>query len=169
MATPLQPTFKKRINDAIESLIQKQVTPWSFLMTGHPLRVRYLNGKEISYQGVGFEGSPREVFWSRYIEPFLEDLCVSEIAAAVAMSKDRGVDTKQLLLELQDMLLDGIRMVYGRMASVDRGLMAKGYPDKVKMRSVDREIDAMQQFLNELLTLRGQQVPGELGPFRGLL
>ena len=149
MTTPLYPTFKKRVEDAVELLIQKQVTPWSFLMTGHPLRIKYFNGKEICYQGVGFSGSPREVFWSRYIEPFLEDFCISEIAAAVAMAKERGVDAKQLLLELQGMLLNGVRTVYVRMANVDRGLMAKGYPDKVHLRSVDREIQFMEQFLNE--------------------
>ncbi len=115
MATPLYPTFKKRVTDAIEQLITKQVTPWSFIKAGPPFRVNRFDGRQIAYQGVGFEGSPREVFWGQYIEPFLEDLCISEISAAVRMAKERGVDGKSLLLELQSLLSSGFTRVYERM------------------------------------------------------
>ena len=91
MTSPLYPTFHKRINDATEQIIKRQVTPWSFLTTGHPFRVKMFDGQQISYEGIGFEGSPRTVFWSRYIEPFLEDLCVSEIGAAVTLAKEKAL------------------------------------------------------------------------------
>src|SRR5436190_22519772 len=107
MATPLYPTFRKRVDDAVEQLIKKQVTPWSFLTAGPPFRIESFDGGKIAYQGVGFEGSPRLVFWARYIEPFLEDLCISEIADAVSMANDRRVDGKALLLELQGLLSGG--------------------------------------------------------------
>ncbi len=72
MTTQLYPTFRKRVDDAIEQLIKQKVTPWSFLTAGPPFRIKSFDGKQIAYEGVGFEGSPRQVFWSRYIEPFLE-------------------------------------------------------------------------------------------------
>src|SRR5438093_762339 len=118
MTTPLYPTFRKRVDDAIEQLIKQQVIPWSFLTAGPPFRIKSFDGKQIAYQGVGFEGSPREVFWSRYIEPFLEELCISEITAAVSMARERGVDARLLLSELQGLLSAGIRKVYTRMADV---------------------------------------------------
>jgi hypothetical protein len=149
MTTPLYPTFRKRIDDGIERIIKQQVTPWVFMTAGPPFRVKMFDGKQIGYEGVEFEGSPRGVFWSRYIEPFLEDLCISEIGAAVAMAKERGVDARLLLPELQDLLSAGCRRVYTRMAKVDRRLRGKGYPNKVQPRSIDAEVSAMTQFIEE--------------------
>lgn len=149
MTTPLYPTFRKRIDDAAEQLIRKQVTPWSFLTAGPPFRIKTFDGRQIAYEGVGFEGSPRQVFWSHYIEPFLEDLCITEIRAAISMAKEKGVDAKLLLPELQEPLSAGFQRVYARMAEVDRGLRGKGFPDKVELKSVDQEISAMNQFLDE--------------------
>lgn len=149
MTTPLYPTFRKRVDDAVEQIIKRQVTPWSFLTAGPPFRVKMFDGKQIAYEGVGFEGSPRTVFWARYIEPFLEDLCVSEIAAAVTMAKDRGVDGRLLLPEVQNLLAGGCHRVFANMADVDRRLRGKGFPDKVGLRSVDAEVSAMVQFIEE--------------------
>ena len=111
MTTPLYPTFRKRVDDSIELLIKQQVTPWSFLTAGPPFRIKSFDGRQIVYQGVGFEGSPRQVFWSRYIEPFLEELCVSEITAAVSMARERGVDARLLLPELRGLLAGGFERV----------------------------------------------------------
>lgn len=149
MRTPLYPTFRKRIDDAVEQLIKGQVTPWSFLTAGPPFRAKTFDGRQIAYEGIGFEGSPSHVFWSRYIEPFLEDLCLAEIRTAITMAKDKGVDAKLLLPEVQDLLSAGISKVYKRMAEVDRRLRGKGFPEKVDLKSVDREISAMNQFLSE--------------------
>lgn len=149
MPTPLYPTFKKRIHDAIEQLITKQITPWSFLTAGPPFRVTTFDGRKIAYQGVGFEGSPETVFWGRYIEPFLEDLCISEISAAVSMASARDIDGRLLLRELQRLLSDGFRKVYSHMSDVDCRLRGKGYPHSVAPRSVDTEIQRMGIFLDE--------------------
>ena len=149
MTTPLYPTFRKRVDDAIEQIIKQQVIRWSFLTAGPPLRVKMFDGKQIVYQGVEFEGSPREVFWSRYIEPFLEDLCISEIGAAVVMAKERGVDAQLLLPEVQNLLSAGCRKVYASMAEVDRGLRGKGFPHKGQLRSIDSEVSAMTRFIEE--------------------
>lgn len=70
MPTPLYPTFRKRITDAFEQLDRQQVTPWAFMTAGPPFQVNRFDGTEVAYPGIKFEGSPREVFWSGYIEPF---------------------------------------------------------------------------------------------------
>lgn len=149
MTTPLYPTFKKRVDDAIEQLIKQQVTPWSFLTAGPPFRIKSFDGRQIVYEGVRFEGSPRHVFWSRYIEPFLEELCISEIATAVSMARERKVDARLLLPELRDLLSSGIREVYTRMADVDQRLRGKVYPYKVEPISIEGKAKATNQFLDE--------------------
>jgi hypothetical protein len=149
MPTPLYPTFRKRAADAIEQLIRQQVTPWSFMAAGPPFRIKYFDGRQIAYEGVTFDGSPRKVFWSRYIEPYLEELCISEITAAVSMAHEKQVDAKLLLPELQGLLSAGFQKVYGQMADVDRRLRGKGYPQNVSLRPIDQELRAMEQFLDE--------------------
>jgi hypothetical protein len=149
MATPLFPTFRKRVDDAFEHLIKQQVTPWFFMKAGPPFRIKSFDGREIAYQGIGFDGSPREVFWSRYIEPFLEQLCISEIEAAISLAREKGVNARFLLPELQGLLSAGFRKVYGGMADVDRRLRGKGYPNSVPLRSVELEIQRMDKFLDE--------------------
>lgn len=149
MPTPLYPTFKKRVTDAFEQLIKQQVTPWSFMKAGPPFRVKAFDGRQIAYQHFEFDGSPRQMFWSRYIEPFLEQLCISEIEEAVSMARGKGVDARLLLPELQGLLSDGFKKVYERMADVDRRLRGKGYPNSVALRSVESEIQRMDKFLDE--------------------
>lgn len=149
MSTPLYPTFRKRVDDVLEQLIKQQVTPWAFMTAGPPFSIKSFDGREIAYQGIAFAGSPREVFWSRYIEPFLEQLCISEIEAAVSMAREKGVDVRFLLPELQGLLSSGFRKVYERMADVDRGLRGKGFPNSVTLRSVEPEIQHMDKFLDE--------------------
>jgi hypothetical protein len=149
MPTPLYPTFRNRVGDAFEQLIKQQVTPWSFMTAGPPFRIKLFDGREIAYQHLEFGGSPQEVFWSRYIEPFLEQLCISEIEAAVSMASDKDVDARLLLPELQGLLSAGFKTVYERMADVDRRLRGKGYPNSVALRSVEMEIQRMDKFLDE--------------------
>ena len=38
------------------------------------------------------------------------------------------------------------------MADVDRRLRGKGFPDKVELRSIEREVRAMNEFLDELVS-----------------
>lgn len=149
MTTPLYPIVRKRVEDGFAQIIKQQITPWSFLTAGPPFRIKMFDGQPISYGGIGFEGSPRRVFWTRYIEPFLEHLCISEIAAAIAMAKAKEVDARPVLLELKDLLLAGCRQVYANMADVDRRLRGKGFPDKVELRSVNYEYSSMGNFIEE--------------------
>lgn len=97
MATPLYPTFEKRINDLVDRLLRKQVDPWAFFNAGVPIQLTMFDGRSVSFPtGLEFSGSCRDQFWSRRnIDPFLEDLVVQEIAAAVAAARERGVDAKQ--------------------------------------------------------------------------
>ncbi len=105
MTTPLYPTFQKRISDSFDQLIRNQVTPWAFLNSGKPMRVKTNDQREIFYEGGGFEGSPQDVFWSRYIEPFMEDISINEIDAAVNIAEEKNVDATLLLPEVEGLLL----------------------------------------------------------------
>lgn len=149
MTTPLYPTFRKRIEDVTKQIIRSQVTPWAFLTAGPPFRVKQFDGREIAYQGIGFEGSPRNVYWARYIDPFLEALAIEEVGAAVSLAKERGVDATLLLPEVQGLLIAATQKVFREMADVDRRLLGKGFPESIPLRSVEREVSQLSAFIEE--------------------
>lgn len=147
MPTPLYPKFEKRIGDAIEGIIRQQVNPWSFFKQG--VAVSRFDGRTISISGVTYEGSARDVFWrSRYIEPFIEDLAVTELTAAAAQATEREVDGMQLLSEVEGLLLSGTMKVLNRMAVVDRKLRGNGNPESVPLRSIDSEYSMLEGFIH---------------------
>ena len=146
--TPLFVVFQKRINDCFEQLRRNQLDPWIFLNSGKPMKVETFHKKQISYEGVGFEGSPSNVFWSNYIEPFMEDIIVNEINAAVEMCVERKVDTKELLGEMRGLFLAGIGTTFIEMAKLDQRLLGKGFPEKIQLRSIEKEHKNMVNFID---------------------
>lgn len=149
MTTPLYPTFRKRIEDATERIIRDQITPWAFLAAGPSFKIKQFSGRDISYQGIDFEGSPRTVFWGRYIDPFLEALAIEEIAFAISSAKERRVDATLLLPEVQGLLVAAVQKTFGAMADVDRRLRGKGYPDSLPLRSIEGEVGQLRTFIDE--------------------
>lgn len=147
MTTPLYPTFQKRINDSFDSLIKNQVTPWAFLNSGKPMRVKTYDQRQIYYEGIGFEGSPEHVFWSRYIEPYMEEISIREIDAAVKMATERNVDAILLLPEVERLLLTGTRKTFSEMAKIDQRLRGRGFPEKIPLRSVEDKFQKMKVFI----------------------
>lgn len=147
MPTPLFPTFEKRIVDATEHLLHTQIDPWIFFH--RKLEVKKFDGSVISYQGIQFEGNPRQVFWSRYIEPFLEDMVVKELTASVLAAKKHGANTKELLSEINSLLISSVTKVFARMADIDQRLRGNGYPDQVTLRSTQKEYEQMEEFITK--------------------
>lgn len=147
MTTPLYPAFEKRITGEIQQLLRAQVDPWIFLEAGPPLKVSKHDGSVISYKGVRFNGSPRRVFWTGYIEPFLEDIAIQQITAAVHEAREREIDARVLLPEVQGLLLSGCKRIYTRMADIDQRLLGGGFPDSIPLRPTDREYKSMQEFI----------------------
>ena len=149
MTTPLYPTFEKRIKDAFDTLINLQIEPWAMFNSGHPTRVTRLDGRAIAYEGIGFEGSPQLVFWSRYIEPFLEEIIVQQISTAASTAREREIDGRLLLLEVEGLLLAMCQKVFTRMAQIDQRLIGKGFPETTPLRSTDNEYGVMKEFIEK--------------------
>lgn len=147
MPSPLLPTFEKRISDATDQILHQQVNPWLFISNG--LSVKRADGRSISLgPGIMFEGSPRQVFWSRYIEPFLENMAIAEMSAASAAAKERDVDASVLIPEVQGLLLSATSKVLSRMADVDRRLRGNGFPDRINLRNTQSEYALIAEFID---------------------
>jgi hypothetical protein len=70
------PEITFTINNKFKQLMTDKLSPWVFFNTGKMTPIADFYGRTIQYSGVGFEGSPREVFWSGFIELFKKKSCM---------------------------------------------------------------------------------------------
>lgn len=165
--SPLYPVTSKLIRDEWEKLRRNKITPWAFLNSGKPVRIVNFHGKEMTFGGILFEGSPRAYFWGRYIEPFLEDIAFRMIDRTLDLCREKGQRPKSALLETGELLKRLVRDAYEAMADVDQRLRGGGYPDRVGKRSVEDKVAAMAQFIDLRVAgeLRMWRRPGWLKEF----
>ena len=152
MATPLYPIIEETVENAWIKLERDQITPWAFLTAGPKFEVTDYYGKTISYQGIHFEGSPRHVFWGRYIEPFLEDLVGKVVNETLRIASEKGQDVRPSLPEVAGLLKSVARRAFARMAEMDRRLCGAGYPQSVPLRDVSNEVSAVEDFIDRRIT-----------------
>jgi hypothetical protein len=135
------------ISKEFKRLIKEQIDPWLFFKTGK-FSIKKFDGRDISYPGVGFEGTPRHVFWSGYIEPYIEDITKRMIEETIKLAKDKNVQISAVLDSTKANLSGGIDTVYRKMQEVDRRLRGNGYPESVPKQDVSCEIKKMNDFLD---------------------
>ena len=152
MTSPLYPIIAKFIEDEWVELERNQITPWAFLTAGPPFHCKDFYGKEIAYQGISFEGSPRNVFWGRYIEPFLEDIAERTIQETIRLAIEKGLNAIEPLNEVSGLLKSVASRAYDRMAVIDQRLLGKGFPENEPRREVDAEFASMEDFINQRIT-----------------
>ncbi|HBP86964.1 MAG TPA: hypothetical protein DD706_04625 [Nitrospiraceae bacterium] len=149
MTTPLYSLIEKLVEDFWVVLDREHITPWAFMTAGPLFKCTDFYGRQISYQGVEFEGSPQGVFWARFIEPFLENIIERVVTETLRLSSEKRQDPKLTLVEASTLLKSLIHRAYGRMADIDYTLRGgRKNPGKVPLRNTDSEIAGMEQFLD---------------------
>jgi len=147
--TALYARTKKRVDELRDFLIKEKITPWLLMKSGD--RVTNHDGRILQYSDVEFTGTPRQIFWEGFIEPFLEDGIQDVLDEVGAECKNMGLDPENPLKEATWLLRSVIESVYKNMAKVDQTLRGKGYPDSVRRKNVDYEIRIMENKLQEYL------------------
>ena len=143
------PEITFAVENKFNKLNRDKLSPWVFLNTGNKVSIEDFYGHTIQYQGVSFEGSPREVFWNGFVEPFLEDIFVWAFEFALDYAKKRNSDRREVILYTRECLMNGLCLIYNKMQKTDRNLRGKGSPDQVPLRDISREIKKMQIKLDE--------------------
>lgn len=149
MESFLSPILAKIVEDEWVKLERSQITPWAFMTAGPPFRCQDFYGKQISYQGVKFEGSPRDVFWGRYIEPFIEDIAHRIVQQTIQLCAEKNQSAQRPLAEAGELLKSVARRVYKRMAEIDQRLRAEGFPDRVQRKNIDSYLAKMTSFIDK--------------------
>ncbi len=143
------PEITFAVQNKFKQLIRDKLTPWMFLNATKQVSISDFYGHTIHYSGVEFEGSPREVFWGGFIEPFIENIFVWAYEFALDHTRKRNIEGREAILYTRECLLNGVNSSYRTMQKIDRNLRGKGYPGKVVPRDTLHEIDKMQIKLDE--------------------
>ena len=151
--SPAYSFIRERVELEFQKLEKDKVTPWAFFLSGKPLRLTNFFRKEINYPpGIGFEGSPRTVFWKGFIQPFLQDIASQSFSETRNFCLSHNVEPKQPMEETAALLKTGIKGVYQRMSDIDQRLRGKGYPDSVSKYNPEAEIALSEAFVEERLS-----------------
>lgn len=166
------PRLEKLVK-AADSRLMQLVTRWSFLKAGPKFEIERFDGTKISYQGTAFSGSPVEVFWCGFIEPYIEDESVKILEQAGNLAIECEISPELVVNEARYLLHVVVRRVYGKMAAVDRTLRGDGmnFPDK---KDVTSHIAAMSAYIDseaQIVARKASKTRNHLAPgvsFSGL-
>ena len=144
--SPLYPRLSKAVFDDMNLLHTAQLKPWRNFHSG--LSVSRFNGDKIEYSGIKFGGSPRQVFWSRYIDPFLKDMVVRHNSQALKLAVEKGVDPVAALDDVRGLMHSVGRKTYREMADIDLRLRVATGDSVLQPRNCDPEISRFFEFVD---------------------
>jgi len=143
------PEISFEVGNQFKRLIGEKLRPWVFLNTGEMAPVEDFYGHSIQYRGLAFEGTPREVFWGKFIVPFLEAICACAFDFASDRAEKRKADYRNIIIHTHQCLTNGLYKVYNEMQDIDRRLRGKGFPQKVRPQDVSLKVKKMQTRFDE--------------------
>ena len=146
---------KKEVDDLWRILIAK-LDPWlmGFITDGPPFIMRKYSGSDIHYQGVKFSGSPRDVFWGGFIEPFLEHGIVDSLDATVRTCREASLENSADVINEKVRLLKKVaENTYRHMADIDHRLLTSNHqlmanPPHVARRDISANTQKIHSFID---------------------
>lgn len=100
-----------------------------------------------------FSGTPREVFWEGYIEPFLEVFTIDIIQQVEKECSENKLNLKDEIKYLSIALLKMYDEIYKKMVDVDQNLRGKGYPKQITQKNVSVYLSRMENFLEDQISM----------------
>lgn len=145
--SPLLKRTYKAVQD-IDQKLTKLIHRWRFLKAGPPMKVMAYDGSEICYQGVAFKGSPAQVFWNGFIEPYIENNSINILEQTSALAIECQFPVEESIEEAKSLLLVMVRRIYHEMSETDQLLRGDGFkfPEK---KDVSEHIESMSQKIIE--------------------
>jgi hypothetical protein len=124
-----------------------------FLHSSRPFRVEDFFKRPIKYQGIRFEGLPRQLFWNGYIEPFLKDIISRSINQTLELSKEQKVAVYSSVQETCQLLKLMVGNIYKEMAEVDLMLREERDSNNLAKREVNNNIAFMSLVVDDMADL----------------
>lgn len=148
--TPLYPLTRAKMIE-LERAISTRLEAWRMFPAQNQLEITNFYGKPISYRGIRYEGSPEEVFWAGFFEPFMTDAAKTIFQWVIDHCSSQNLDPAEYLAEARDLLRVFVVKTYQAMAETDRVLRGRGFPESVALKQVDHKIKGMDSHIDDLL------------------
>jgi len=148
--TRLYPLTRAKLLE-LERPITDRLQKWRMFCANNRLETTDIHGKQISYSGILFEGSPEHVFWAGHFEPFVIDSAKQLFQWVIDHCRSHNLEVASYLGEARDLLKVFVIKTYREMADTDRVLRGNGRPESVKSKPVEHKITGMQSHIDDLL------------------
>lgn len=155
---PLHAEIRHFMEEMYRPFCLEKINKWISVGIAKPFRVTDYFGREIVIQGVGFEGSPRRLFWGGFAEPFLKDFIRKTIEHAVRLADDRGIERAGALLEARRLLRSMVTWAFHSMRKVEinhlnrpRQTNASRNPPPIRWTDTAPLVARMNAFVDEIV------------------
>lgn len=150
MASEIHALIARFAREEKHKLHHQVLAPWLHFNSTFGVQCKDFYGKNISYRGILFSGSARDVFWGSFIGPYLEDITERGITFACREAIERHLSEKEPLADMVAQLKAVARDTYEHMADIDQRLRAVIEPgSKPPRRKVDAEIAVMEKIIED--------------------
>ena len=144
------PLFKRtyKLVREIDERLTKLIHRWRFFNAGPPMKVTAYDGTEICYQGLAFKGTPVQIFWNGFIDPYIENNSEIVLEQTSALAIECQFSIEESIEEAKLLLLVMIRRLYYEMAETDKILRGDGFSFQEK-KDVSGYIESISQKIIE--------------------
>jgi hypothetical protein len=149
----LAPIIQQKIIQKGDFLINKKITSWIMHSASGKGCIENFYGEKISFSGCLFEGSPQSVFWSRYIEPFLENFTEQMIEYVSEEVDKNHLNIRDELDCLSENMKGMFVRVYDKMATAEQQMLGKGYPNTIRKQDTSANVATMNFFMNQQISV----------------
>ena len=116
--TKLGPLTAAKLHELAAPTLER-LEKWRMFCAKWTLNTTYFDGRTVSYEGVSYCGSPRDVFWGRFFEPFLENTASELLRWVVSECTTRELEPTTYVAEALLLLKGHVERAYNEMASTD--------------------------------------------------
>lgn len=149
--SPLGELIKAEVEEARNKLLNDVVEPWIFFNV-HGVKIKKADGRQISYSGLSFSGTPVHVFWDGFIDDHLKKTSRILIESTRQKAIERNIPIDDALVDCLMHLENMVQMAFHRMARIEQLLLGKGFPDRIPRRDVSDRIkncsEQIHRFVN---------------------
>ena len=149
MRTPLYQLTHDRVAEEQRALAEL-IQAWRFMEIAG-LSITDYYGKKIQYRNIRFEGSPRDVYWSGFWEPFIYGAARKVLEWTIQTCRTRNLPGVPYLLEAKDLLRNLVSKTYQDIATTDVLLRSAGNRESAQRKDVTERIRIMNERIDALL------------------
>jgi hypothetical protein len=144
------------------NLVEKEITKWAFMRCrpNHKLEINFIDGSKGGYQGVGFEGSPQEIFWSdKYIPEYVKIYILEGIDYAIDSAKKYDSNPNSWLEDFLKIVPPLIDKTYDRMIEIESRLLGDGFNPAKSNNSHKNKFLSLKCYLEDVVKGRKLSTP----------